>query len=79
MSTRVRSAKSHARVRMIMLHCKDRTAMVDAFHCSACEWSYTLQQPEPFLIAPEGAEDACRKFDQHRCEEFQSSDLTAIA
>jgi hypothetical protein len=59
------------RVRTVIPHCKIDAPVIDAFHCSRCEWSYAMQRPEPFSIAYLDAERACRKFDEHSCDDFK--------
>lgn len=58
------------RDRIIVPHCNNDAPMIDAFRCSRCEWTYPLPEPKPYLIACQDAENACRKFDEHRCEDF---------
>src|SRR5512140_1276453 len=56
--------------RIMIPHCSADAPTVDAFHCSNCEWTLSLPQPKPYLVAHNEAEYACRKFDGHRCEDF---------
>jgi hypothetical protein len=43
--------------------------IIDAFQCSRCEWSFVMQNPEPYVIAAEDAENAYRDFERHQCED----------
>lgn len=56
--------------RIMIPHCSVDAPTIDAFHCSNCEWTLSLPQPKPYLVAHNDAEYACRKFDDHRCEDF---------
>jgi hypothetical protein len=58
------------RTRTIIPHCGIDSPIIDAFHCSRCQWLYRVPKPEPFLIAWEDAENACIQFDAHCCEDF---------
>ncbi len=59
-----------ARVRTIIPHCQVDAPVIDAFHCSRCEWSYAIKKPKPFVITYKDAARACREFDEHRCEDY---------
>ncbi len=58
--------------RTMMPHCALNADGIDSFQCSRCEWSYRLSVREPFLIAYEDADRACRAFNEHHCEEFKA-------
>jgi hypothetical protein len=59
------------RRRTMVPHCDVNAPIIDAFHCSECQWSYAMRSPKPYTIAYEDATRACWKFDDHHCEDFE--------
>ena len=59
--------------RIMMPHCSTDAPTIDAFRCSNCGWTYALPQCKPYLVASVDADQACRRFDDHRCEDFDNA------
>jgi hypothetical protein len=66
-------------VRTLIPHSRDDQPVIDAFHCSECEWSHPISRPVPYELPYEQVFVVCREFERHHCQRFEKRTKTDAA